>query len=329
MLNVLREAKGSPADFLDARGYEQFKKIYGDSLKRIDNNFYLNTNYYATPIVEKIYKWLEVCGLNASVLKIYYVKEKDISSKEASYATPVTPASQTTRNDDDFARDNAQIDASRKYSPNGIRSDTLPAKPVSHRSWHEYPSRFFKALGAYFEQFDEGEEFSGELLYRINTGTSVKRTRPTRVIFEDGETHYFNSWTDLYVWLVKSLYRKFPERLQNVLQEAKDRGGPFDFLDASGCKKYKETYGISPRRIDYDFYLNTNYYATPMVEKMYQWLKVCGYNASTLKIYYVKKNSQSGNYNVKKNNQNNEGSSAESCCLFIVLWLFLFILSFF
>ncbi|MBP5621598.1 MAG: hypothetical protein J6X44_06240 [Thermoguttaceae bacterium] len=73
--------RGIIADFLDTKGYDKYKDIYRYSVKYIDENFYLNTNYNATSLGTRIGKWLKVCGLNTDVLKIYYVKKPTIRKR--------------------------------------------------------------------------------------------------------------------------------------------------------------------------------------------------------------------------------------------------------
>lgn len=132
------------------------------------------------------------------------------------------------------------------------------------------------------------EKNPGELLYQFNSGTHLARTQPVEVIFDSGATFCTNSWVELYKWVVQSLHSQFPWQMRNLLRKAKEKGDFSDFLDTSGCEKFKRTYGISPQRVADNFYLNTNYNAATIVKKIQRWLKACGLDANVLKIYYVK-----------------------------------------
>jgi hypothetical protein len=144
--------------------------------------------------------------------------------------------------------------------------------------------------------FDEGGKTTNEkpdkLLYEFGKQTSLAWTRPVRAAFDSGETFEENSWAKLYVWIVRTLYRQFPDRLRQVLQEAKASGFVADFLDRQGYAEFNESYRYSIKHIDDDFYLNTNYDATTIVKKIQKWLKVCGVKKDALKIYYVKTQQQ-------------------------------------
>lgn len=134
-------------------------------------------------------------------------------------------------------------------------------------------------------EIDNSEEF----LYEFDKGTELTNTRPLRAQFENGEGITTNSWTDVYFWIVKVLYRQFPERFQEVLHENLEKGIIADFLDSRKYDEFKGTYRYSLKKVDDNFYLNTNHSATTIGTKIYRWLKTCGLKANSLKIYYAKK----------------------------------------
>lgn len=158
------------------------------------------------------------------------------------------------------------------------------------------------------DEADEGPEgIFGELLYQFDTGTRLERTRPTRIKYGKRKTLHFKSWTELYVWVVRSLYRQYPKELQGVLQKEKIAGNHSDFLDKSLYNHFKDVYRHNLKRIDDNFYLNTNHSATVIVEKIHEWFDVCGLDISDLSIYYAKRKNQ----NLKGNRFSKGASDAK------------------
>lgn len=128
------------------------------------------------------------------------------------------------------------------------------------------------------ENIDEGENLKIDFHQR----TRLAYTRPVKVIYFDENLHADTSWTDVYIKLMKALYKDYPEVIPVGTHFT--GVGRVDFGNQVQAKSM-----TAPKRIYMGMYLETNLSATYIVRKIRALLDICHVNYENVVIYYKHK----------------------------------------
>ena len=113
---------------------------------------------------------------------------------------------------------------------------------------------------------------------------SLAFTQPTEYSYFGEEQAKVNSWTQLYVQVVKCLMDDYPDVLRSYINRNIGGQGRCDFTDEAGMSSM-----TSPKKVQDNFYLETNLSATDIAGKIKKLLDLCNVDCENLEVYYQKR----------------------------------------
>lgn len=115
---------------------------------------------------------------------------------------------------------------------------------------------------------------------------SLAFTWPTEFSYFGEVKAQINSWTQLYVQVVNCLLDDYPNVLYSYINCNIGGQGRFDFADEIGMSNM-----TAPKKVQDNFYLETNISATEIVRKIKNLLDLCNVDCENLEVYYQKRGS--------------------------------------
>lgn len=110
---------------------------------------------------------------------------------------------------------------------------------------------------------------------------SLAYTKPSEFSYFGEEQAKVNSWTMVYVRITKCLLEDYPDILRSYANHNIGGRGRFDFADETGVDSM-----TAPKKVQENFYLETNISATDIVEKIKKLLDLCNVDYENVEIYY-------------------------------------------
>lgn len=144
---------------------------------------------------------------------------------------------------------------------------------------------------------------------------SLAFTKPVKFSYFDEVQTSINSWTQLYVQIIKSLIKDYPDILHSYINRNISGTGKCDFTNEIGKNNMKE-----PKKVQDNFYLETNISSTDIVKKIKKLLDRCRVNYENLKVYYqIRKSTVSPAIPTQTNTKNDNcshtiGSANRTTC---------------
>lgn len=128
----------------------------------------------------------------------------------------------------------------------------------------------------------------GTAAYKIDFTNirSLAFTQPTEYSYFGEEQAKVNSWTQLYVQVVKCLMDDYPDVLRSYINRNIGGQGRCDFTDEAGMNSM-----TAPKKVQDNFYLETNLSATDIAGKIKKLLDLCNVDCENLEVYYQKRGS--------------------------------------
>ena len=128
----------------------------------------------------------------------------------------------------------------------------------------------------------------GTAAYKIDFTNiqSLAFTQPTEYSYFGEEQAKVNSWTRLYVQVVKCLMDDYPDVLRSYINRNIGGQGRCDFTDEAGMSSM-----TTPKKVQDNFYLETNLSATDIAGKIKKLLDLCNVDCENLEVYYQKRGS--------------------------------------
>ena len=128
----------------------------------------------------------------------------------------------------------------------------------------------------------------GTAAYKIDFTNirSLAFTQPTEYSYFGEEQAKVNSWTRLYVQVVKCLMDDYPDVLRSYINRNIGGQGRCDFTDEAGMNSM-----TAPKKVQDNFYLETNLSATDIAGKIKKLLDLCNVDCENLEVYYQKRGS--------------------------------------
>ena len=128
----------------------------------------------------------------------------------------------------------------------------------------------------------------GTAAYKIDFTNiqSLAFTQPTEYSYFEEEQGKVNSWTRLYVQVVKCLMDDYPDVLRSYINRNIGGQGRCDFTDEAGMSSM-----TTPKKVQDNFYLETNLSATDIAGKIKKLLDLCNVDCENLEVYYQKRGS--------------------------------------
>lgn len=108
-------------------------------------------------------------------------------------------------------------------------------------------------------------------------------TRPVSVEYS-GKIYAVKKWAVLYVQTIKLLYEDYPDKIQSLLGKNIGGRGRVDITDGAYMDKM-----IAPKEFGAGLYLETNYSASGIIDKIIQLMDICGVDYSAIVIRYMSK----------------------------------------
>lgn len=128
----------------------------------------------------------------------------------------------------------------------------------------------------------------GTAAYKIDFTNiqSLAFTQPTEYSYFEEEQGKVNSWTRLYVQVIKCLMDDYPDVLRSYINRNIGGQGRCDFTDEAGMSSM-----TTPKKVQDNFYLETNLSATDIAGKIKKLLDLCNVDCENLEVYYQKRGS--------------------------------------
>lgn len=128
----------------------------------------------------------------------------------------------------------------------------------------------------------------GTATYKIDFTNirSLAFTQPTEYSYFEEEQAKVNSWTHLYVQVAKCLLDDYPDVLRSYINRNIGGHGRCDFADEAGISSM-----TAPKKVQDNFYLETNISATDIAGKIKKLLDLCNVDYENLEVYYQKRGS--------------------------------------
>ncbi len=123
-------------------------------------------------------------------------------------------------------------------------------------------------------------------LYKIDFANiqSLAFTQPTEYSYFGEDQDKVNSWTQLYVQVVKCLLDDYPDVLRSYINCNISGHGRCDFADEAGISSM-----TAPKKVQDNFYLETNISATDIAGKIKKLLDLCNVDYENLEVYYQRR----------------------------------------
>lgn len=112
---------------------------------------------------------------------------------------------------------------------------------------------------------------------------SLAYTQPTEFSYFGEVQAKVKSWTQLYVSVTQCLLDDYPSVLLKYLNRNIGGQGRCDFTDKIGADNM-----VAPKKVQDDFYLETNLSATDIVHKIGKLLDLCNVDYENVEVYYRK-----------------------------------------
>lgn len=126
----------------------------------------------------------------------------------------------------------------------------------------------------------------GTAAYKIDFTNirSLAFTQPAEYSYFGEEQAKVNSWTQLYVQVVKCLMDDYPDVLRSYINRNIGGQDRCDFTDEAGMSSM-----TAPKKVQDNFYLETNLNATDIAGKIKKLLDLCNVDCENLEVYYQKR----------------------------------------
>lgn len=123
-------------------------------------------------------------------------------------------------------------------------------------------------------------------LYKIDFANiqSLAFTQPTEYSYFGEDQDKVNSWTQLYVQVAKCLLDDYPDVLRSYINRNIGGQGRCDFADEAGISSM-----TAPKKVQDNFYLETNISATDIAGKIKKLLDLCNVDYENLEVYYQRR----------------------------------------
>lgn len=115
---------------------------------------------------------------------------------------------------------------------------------------------------------------------------SLAFTQPTKYSYFGEEQGKVTSWTQLYIQVAKCLLDDYPDVLRSYINRNIGGQGRRDFADETGMSSM-----TAPKKVQDNFYLETNISATDIVGKIKKLLDLCNVDYENLEVHYQKRGS--------------------------------------
>ncbi len=115
---------------------------------------------------------------------------------------------------------------------------------------------------------------------------SLVLTRPTEFKYFGEVQAQIYSWTQLYVQVVKCLMNDYPDVLHSYINCSISGRSQNDFSDKIGMNNM-----VAPKKVQDNFYVETNISDTDIVGKIKKLLDLCNVDYEKLEVYYQKRSS--------------------------------------
>lgn len=146
---------------------------------------------------------------------------------------------------------------------------------------------------------------------------SLSFTQPMKYSYFGEEQAQVSSWTQLYVHVVKCLLDDYPYVLCSYINRNISGQGRYDFTDETGMSNM-----TAPKKVQDNFYLETNISATDIVRKIKKLLNLCNVDYENLEVYYQKRGSAAPRTITKLRTDNHTGiSDVESSKEQFISWM--------
>lgn len=159
-------------------------------------------------------------------------------------------------------------------SKSNKQPETVPKKPV------ERVSEFAKQVAPV--EFSVGK--SDAVKIDFANIQSLAYTQPTEFLYFGEVQVKVKSWTQLYVLVTQCLLDDYPSVLLKYLNRNIGGQGRCDFTDKIGAGNM-----VAPKKVQDDFYLETNLSATDIVHKIGKLLDLCNVDYENVEVFYKQK----------------------------------------
>ena len=145
---------------------------------------------------------------------------------------------------------------------------------------------------------------------------SLAFTQPTEFSYFGEEQAKVNSWTQLYVQVVNCLLDDYPGVLHSYINRNIGGRGRYDFTDETGMSNM-----TAPKKVQDNFYLETNISATDIAGKIKKLLDLCNVDYENLEVYYQKRGSTAALTIPISRSDNSTASSSKSIKEQFIRWM--------
>ncbi len=234
--------------------------------KPIDTDLFVETNHSSNRIAIKLQSLLDICGLDRKSLSIsYYQKNIDYNTNY------YNKLGYSNSGYEEIENEETNVIVKDKKSSNTIDTYNSIRESIHTFSFDRIPSDL--------------------------TSTKV-------ISCQFNETKYtnINSWTTLYVLIVKELYINHSFSLQKLINRNITSGKRIDFADSNTKSLLREG-----KRIEENLYIETNLKTNDIVSKIYALLEYCKVDKHRFIVSYIKRDEEfifSKHLNKEENNNN-------------------------
>lgn len=159
----------------------------------------------------------------------------------------------------------------------------------------------------------------GTAAYKIDFTNirSLAFTQPTEYSYFGEEQDKVNSWTQLYVQVAKCLLDDYPDVLRSYINRNIGGQGRYDFADEAGISSM-----TAPKKVQDNFYLETNISATDIAGKIKKLLDICNVDYENLEVYYQRRDSTEPRMiSTTRTGNSTDSSDAESSKEQFISWM--------
>lgn len=146
------------------------------------------------------------------------------------------------------------------------------------------------------------EESKEEILYVDFFGDNDYRFTSPKEVVAFGNKEAFTNWKAAYVFIIRELLNRNPEKILSLKRKNISNGDRIDF----GTKLNLDSM-ISPKEIKPSLFVETNLSATDIIKKIKILLEICEENYYDVEISYIKKDKTE----TEKENKNDNSSDIE------------------
>ncbi len=151
----------------------------------------------------------------------------------------------------------------------------------------------------------------------FNNVQALAFTQPTEFSYFGEVQVKVSFWTQLYVQVVKCLLDDYTDILLAYINRSISGWGRYDFTDKTGMSSM-----TAPKKVQDNFYLETNFSATVIVDKIKRLLDLCNVDYENLEIHYQKRSSTVSRTISLLRTENHTGiSDVEGCKERFISWM--------